>query len=155
MKVLNVLWWFVYAFLAVFLQIYTAGVDFLIPGIIVVLQEKKIMQTSIVVGAFILIQEGIGTMPFGNVFLWYSLTIIFFYAWRWFFEVESLMFILLLSLALSVSHYFIVSVLASVQDIYINYKALRDECVYQMLFTPIIWHAISYLRKGFRNAEQD
>ena len=94
-------------------------------------------------------------MPFGNVFLWYSLTIIFFYAWRWFFEVESLMFILLLSLALSVSHYFIVSVLASVQDIYIDYNALRDECVYQMLLTPIIWHAISYLSKGLRNAQQD
>lgn len=155
MKVLNVLWWFVYTSFALFLQIYTVGVDFFIPGIIVALQEKRIWQTSIVLGVFIVIQEGIGTMPFGNVFLWYSLTIIFFYAWRWFFEVESLMFILLLSLALSVSHYFIVSVLASVQDIYIDYNALRDECVYQMLLTPIIWHAISYLRKGLRNAQQD
>lgn len=144
-----------YACAAIFLQIYTIGVDFFIPGIIVALQEKKIWQTGIVIASFIVIQEGMGTMPFGNIFLWYSLTIIFFYAWRWFFEVESLMFILLLSLALSVSHYFIVSVLASVQDIYINYNALRDECVYQMLLTPIIWHAISYLRKGFRNAEQD
>lgn len=155
MKVLNVLWWFVYSSFALFLQIYTVGVDFFIPGIIVALQEKRIWQTCIVLGIFIVIQEGIGTMPFGNVFLWYSLTIIFFYAWRWFFEVESLMFILLLSLALSVSHYFIVSVLASVQDIYIDYNALRDECVYQMLLTPIIWHAISYLRKGLRNAQQD
>ena len=155
MKVLNIIWWLIYTCAAIFLQIYTIGVDFFIPGIIVALQEKKIWQTSIVLGSFICIQEGMGTMPFGKVFLWYALTIIFFYAWRWFFEVESLMFILLLSLALSVSHYFIVTVLASVQDIYINYNALRDECVYQMLLTPVIWHAISYLRKGFRNAEQD
>lgn len=155
MKVLNLLWWLVYTGVVLFLQIFTVGVDFFIPGIIVALQEKKMLQFVLVICSFIIIQEGMGTMPFGNVFLWYSLTVIFFYAWRWFFEVESLMFILLLSLALSVSHYFIVSVLASVQDIYIDYHALRDECVYQMFLTPIMWHGISYLRKGFRNAEQD
>lgn len=155
MKVLNILWWLVYTGAAVFLQIFAVGVDFFIPGIIVALQEKKMLQSGFVICLFILLQEGIGTMPFGNVFLWYSLTVIFFYAWRWFFEVESLMFILLLSLALSVSHYFIVSVLASVQDIYIDYNALRDECVYQMFLTPILWHGISYLRKGFADAGQD
>lgn len=155
MKVLNILWWLVYTVFAIFLQLFTVGVDFFIPAIIVVLQEKKLLQSSIIFCLFICIQEGIGTMPFGNVFLWYSLTVILFYAWRWFFEVESLMFILLLSLALSICHYFIVSVLASVQDIYIDYNALRDECVYQMFITPIIWHAMSYLRKGLRNAEQD
>lgn len=155
MKALNVLWWLVYICFAVFLQIFSTGVDFFIPALIVALQEKKKLQFGIVFFLFILIQEGMGTMPFGNVFLWYSLAVIFFYAWRWFFEVESLMFILLLSFALSVSHYFIVSVLASVQDIYIDYTALQDECVYQMFLTPILWHGISYLRKGFRNAGQD
>ncbi len=94
-------------------------------------------------------------MPFGNVFLWYSLAIIFFYSWRWFFEIESFTFILLLSAALAVSHYFIISVLAEIQDIYINYKSLQDESVYQMFLTPIMWHTANYLRRGFRYVPQD
>ena len=155
MKVLNVFWWLAYVCIAIFLQLFISGVDFFLPGIIVALQEKKITQFGVVFILFVLIQEGIGTMPFGNVFLWYSLAIIFFYSWRWFFEIESFTFILLLSAALAVSHYFIISVLAEIQDIYINYKSLQDESVYQMFLTPIMWHTANYLRRGFRYVPQD
>ena len=78
MKVLNVFWWLAYVCIAIFLQLFISGVDFFLPGIIVALQEKKITQFGVVFLLFVLIQEGIGTMPFGNVFLWYSLAIIFF-----------------------------------------------------------------------------
>ncbi len=155
MVLLNISWWGIYIVAAVFLQCFTVGVDFLLPGIIVALQERRPLQFLAVFLAFVLIQEGIGTMPFGNVFLWYLLTIVFFYAWQWFFEVESFTFILLLSIALAVSHYFIVSVLANIQDIYIDYKALQDESFYQMFLTPIIWHTINYLRRGVRSVAQD
>lgn len=155
MLLCNIAWWFAYIAAAIFLQRFTVGVDFLLPGIIVVLQERKIVQFVLVFLVFVIIQEGIGTMPFGNVFLWYLLAIVFFYAWRWFFEVESFTFILLLSAALAVSHYFIVSTLANIQDIYIDYKALQDESFYQMFLTPIIWHTINYLRRGVRSVAQD
>lgn len=155
MAVFNVVWWGLYVVLAVFCQRFTVGVDFLLPGIIVALQERRFLQFIGVFLTFIIIQEGIGTMPFGNVLLWYLLAIVFFYAWQWFFEVESFIFILLLSAALAVSHYFIVSLLANIQDIYINYKALQDESVYQMFLTPILWHTINYLRRGVRNVPQN
>lgn len=153
MVFLNIAWWFLYACTAVLFQCFTVGVDFLLPGIIVALQERKFFQFMAVFCFFILLQEGMGTMPFGNVLLWYLLVIIFFYAWQWFFEVESFIFIILLSAALAVSHYYIVSILATVQDIYINEKSLRDECFYQLFLTPFIWHMMNYLRRGVRYAQ--
>ena len=150
MRMFNFAWWFIYIVIAICLQKIVHGVDFLLPGLIVALQERKIKQFLIIVTVFILIQEGTGTMPFGNIFLWYFLVIIFFYSWQWFFEVESFIFILLLSLALSLSHYLIIVILADIQDIYINFRELQDECVYQMFLTPLVWHLVNFLRRGLQ-----
>lgn len=150
MRFVNFAWWTIYIIIAIILQKFVHGVDFLLPGLIVALQERKIVQFLVVIVSFILIQEGTGTMPFGNIFLWYFVVIIFFYAWQWFFEVESFIFILLLSIALSISHYLIISILSDIQDIYINSRELQDECVYQVFITPLMWHLANYLRKGIR-----
>ncbi len=154
MRYANFFWWLGYVILAVILQARVPGVDFLLPGFIVAMQEAKVKQFIWVALSFLLLQEGMGTMAFGAVFLWYLTIIILYIAGQWLFEVESLAFVLLLSLVLSVSHYVVMFLLADLQDMYINTQSLMDESAYQAFVTPFLWHLAHYTRRGLRNATE-
>jgi len=149
MKYANLFWWFGYVILAIILQSIIPGVDFLLPGFIVAMQERKIKQFAWVALSFLILQEGMGTMAFGAVFLWYIAILVFYIAGQWFFEAESLSFILLLSVVLSVAHYVVIVNLAGLQDMHINAQTLIDESVYQAFLTPFLWHFAQYTRRGF------
>lgn len=148
----NVVWWLVYTFAGIVLQSLISGVDFLVPGYIVAMQEKNIKQFILVGISFIFLQEGMGTLPFGAVLLWYLLIILIYVAGHWLFEVESLPFIFLLSVASSIAYYMVVLFIANLSDIQINEKLLIDECVYQAFITPFMWNFAHYTRRGIRYA---
>ena len=152
MKYANVSWWLTYVILAIILQAFVPGVDFLLPGFIVAMQEYKIKQFIWVTFSFIILQEGMGTMAFGAVFLWYMIIIMFYVAGQWLFEVRSISFILLLSVVLSCTHYMVIVSLASLQDMHINIQSLIDESVYQAFVTPFLWCVAHYSRRGLRYA---
>lgn len=151
MRVQNILWWFSFTFIAITLQSYVAGVDFLIPGFIVLLQERSIKQFLWVTGIFLILQEGMGTMAFGSVLLWYFSAVALFILGKWLFEVQSLAFILLLSIALSATRYAILVLFANLQDLYINESRLFDYSVYQALLMPFLWNIASFTRRGIRH----
>ena len=152
MKYANLFWWIGYAILAIMAQIIIPGVDFFLPGFIVAMQERKAKQFAWVALSFLILQEGMGTMAFGAVFLWYLTIIIFYIAGQWLFEVESLSFILLLSVVLSITHYMVIVSLAGLQGMQINLQSLIDESVYQAFVTPFLWHFAHYTRRGLRYA---
>lgn len=154
MKYANILWWVSYVILAIILQAFIPGVDFLLPGLIVALQEHKIKQFIWVALSFLILQEGMGTMAFGAVFLWYIIIIMLYIAGQWLFEVENILFILLISVALSVSHYLVIVALAGLQNMHINIQSLIDESVYQAFVTPFLWCVAYYTRRGLRDANK-
>lgn len=153
MRVKNILWWFTFSCIAITLQAFMPGVDFLIPGFIVLLQERSIKQFLVVTSIFLILQEGMGTMAFGSVLLWYFTAVALFIIGKWLFEVESLAFILLLSIALSITRYAILLLFANLQDIYVNEARLFDYSVYQALLMPFLWNVASFTRRGFRHVE--
>lgn len=152
MKVQNILWWISFTCIAIALQSLVPGVDFLIPGFIVLLQERSLKQFLWVTGIFLILQEGMGTMAFGSVLLWYFSAVALFILGKWLFEVESLAFILLLSVALSVTRYAILVLFANLQDLYLNEARLFDYSVYQALLMPFLWNVASFTRRGLRHA---
>ena len=72
-------WWLCYAFVGIALQALMPGLDFLLPGFILALQERRISQVLAVGAFFVLVQEGMGSMAFGGTLLWYALAAIAFY----------------------------------------------------------------------------
>lgn len=148
----NVIWWMTYAFVAIILQSILPGVDFLLPGYIVAMQEKNLKQFCWVGIIFVILQEGMGTLAFGAVLLWYLSIILIYLAGHWLFEVESLPFIFLLSIASSLAHYMVVIFIGNLSEIQIPEKTLIDKCVYQAFLTPFMWNLAHYTRRGIRYA---
>ena len=147
----NAGWWLIYAFAAISLQAVLPGLDFLLPGFIIALQERRLFQTLLLGTAFMLAQEGMGSMAFGGTLLWYAAAAAAFYAACNLFEGRSILFIFLLSALLSGVRYVIFGFLSTLQDIPWEPALLLDECFLQALLTPFIWAAASALRRGVKH----
>ncbi len=147
MNWLNILWWAVYIGVAIVLQASVPGIDFLLPGFILAIQERNPFQFLWLAGIFILLQEGMGSMAFGGVLLWYSLTVLLFFIGQNLFEGESFLFIFLLSGCLGVAHYAVFSTMAGLQDMPVDANLLMEESVFQALLTPFVWRFARFVRR--------
>ncbi len=150
----NIVWWIIYTIFAIYLQTKVQGFDALLPGFIIILQEGRIRQGLWLIPIYFIIQEGMGTMAFGTIFLCYSSVVIIYLTTRWLFEVESLPFILLLSFTSSFVHYWIIIVMGNLQDMHFDVQKVFDANIYQAFLTPIIWYLAYFSRRGFRYAAQ-
>lgn len=152
-KLANIAWWAGYFAAALGLQLHFPGVDALIPGLILSCQEERRQQTFCLCLATILIQEGTGSLAFGNTLLWYGSMILLFLTGRLFFVTGSLFFIVLLSAALGVTHSAILYVTSSLQGFEVNTYRLAQQAVAQTLLIPPLYAAASLIRKRFLNYE--
>ncbi len=150
-KYANFLWWLSYIVLAIYFQTKVQGFDAFLPGFLVALQENKMRQTAYVTLVFFLIQDGMGSMNFGTVFLWYFSVIVIYIAMQWIFEVESLIFILLISFISSFLHHWIIILMATLQDMHISQEVIFEQNVYQAFLTPLIWALAHFSRRGFHH----
>lgn len=149
----NVIWWLIYAIAAIWAQKFVPGIDFLLPGLIIALQEQRPLQTFWLVICFSLIQEGCGTMSFGPAVAQYLIAILLFQAGRWLFEAQNISFVLLLSAALGLVHYGILHIMAMLQDIPMQFNTLTQESIIQALSIPICWLLIRLFRTRFATDE--
>lgn len=147
MRTNNIFWWGLYFFCAIWLQAVIPGLDALVPGLIVSLQERNFRQIFAIFGLCTLIQEGVGTLDFGASLLWYSTVVFIFFLGRWLFETENLVFIFMLSACIGVSHYAIVRAMCALQFIPVNEPLLLDESSLQGLLTPVLWKIASLTRR--------
>jgi hypothetical protein len=149
----NVAWWTVYTCLGVGLQTLFPGLDFLLPGLVLAIQERDTRQVFWLIAFFLLLQEGMGNMAFGGTLLWYMLTVASFFLGYSLFEVESFLFIFLLSGWLGAAHLGVFLVMADLQDIPVNVAAVMEESVIQALLTPFVWRLARLTRKVRRNED--
>ena len=140
-------WWLCYAFVAISLQALMPGLDFLLPGFILALQERNFPQILAVGALFVLFQEGMGSMAFGGTLLWYALAAITFHVGCGLLQGTGFLFVSLFGILLSCTHYVIFALLTTLQDIPWNSSLLFDECLFQALFTPWVWWVASALRR--------
>ena len=150
-KCINAAWWAGYLAVGLGLQLHFPGVDALVPGIILSCQEKRPQQTLWLCLAAILIQEGSGSLGFGNSLLWYALLLFFFFLGRLFFVTGSLFFIVLISMVLGVAHSALLYVTSSLQGITVDAHRLAEQLVAQGLLIPPLYALASLMRKRFHN----
>ena len=153
MTLYNFIWWFVFFIIAIIAQSIFLGIDFLLVGEIRALQERRIAQLIWVIIVAILLQEGMGTLPFGSALLWYVSAILVFYGGRALFEAANFIFIFLVSAILGVLHYFFILFVASLHDLTINNTRLLWECAIQVMIIPPLWRLAYFLRRNVKVSE--
>lgn len=133
------LFWTVFAVIGVLAQTLLPGVDLLAAGLIVSLQEDRRSVSAWLFVAFVLMQEGMGSLPFGQSLLWYVLTSLLFLLGRWMFEARNVFFVLMVGLGLGLAHCGLVYVMASLQDLAVYLPRLWRESVIQAGVIPVEW----------------
>jgi len=146
----NFVWWGIFTITGIWLQQLVPGVDFLIPGLLYALQERNIPQLAWILPAFVLIQEGLGSLDFGAVILWYLTAIFVFMVGHWIFQAENWLFILMVSALTAASHYMVISLMCSLQALSFDRSLLLHDSVIQAALIPFVWKLASVSRRKVR-----
>ncbi len=139
MKTRNLVWWGTFFVTALTLQTFMPGIDLLVVGVLLCLQEKNWKQFGWVILVSLLIREGSGSMDFGGGIVWYIAVILSFFVGHWLFETENYLFMMLLGVCLGSAHFFVVQLMGSLQYFSINIGTLLDESMVQAILIPIAW----------------
>ena len=104
---------------------------------------------------FILLQEGMGTRPFGAVIVWYAAVILLFKMGRWLFEVENFIFVFLLSACLGAAYYAIAWLMAPLQNLPFDVQGTLDTSLIQAIFVPFAWRLLVATRHWNPNDQEN
>lgn len=148
MRVYNIVWWVVFFILAVLAQMLLPGIDIMVVGLIIAMQEHNPLQIAWVLIISMLLQEGQGTMDFGASFCWYGLTMFIYYIGRAIFETENIFFILLVCASLGILHFGLMQVLSGLQGVFVPFRRLLMESMGEMLIVPALWLLLHKFRQG-------
>lgn len=140
-------WWICFIILAICVQALAPGLDILAAGLIILLQENDFRGMLWLLPLFILLQEGMGTRPFGAAIIWYASIIALFKLGRWIFDSRKFLFIFLLSACLGCAYFAVDWLMAPLQNIAFNADAALDKSVAQAVFIPFCWRMIIATRK--------
>jgi len=146
-KTRNAFWWGVFLVPSLTLQSLLPGVDCLLAGFLLTLQERRYTDLFWVLPLLIVLQEGMGTREFGVVLLWYAAVGAIFFLGRWLFDIESFLYACLLSACLAACHFTIAFLMSPLYDVTVDVYRLRDESVYLALLLPVYWKLAQLTRK--------
>ncbi len=147
------IWWLCFIPITIYLQAVFPAVDILLIGLILTLQEKRYKDLSWLLPLLIILQEGMGTREFGGMVLWYFTVIILVLVGRWLFEVQNILFVLLISSCLGVAHFVLAYLLAPLQDLHINAEQLSQDSIMQAVFIPVAWWIAQLTRQWTHHAD--
>ena len=153
MSLRSAAWWPFFIVTALWAQRLVPGVDFLVLGLILSLQEDRPSQTLWLALVFLLIQEGTGSLAFGAGLLWYGAVVALFSLGRWLFEVENMFFIVILGAMLGLWRFGLAQMLATLQEYDLNYIRLAQENILQAVIIPPGWFLARTLRERFGRAQ--
>ncbi|MDR1945925.1 MAG: hypothetical protein LBQ51_01995 [Desulfovibrio sp.] len=142
----RVFWWIMYTAGAVVVQQAVPGVDALMPGFLLALQEKRPRQILVLFIAFTLIQEGAGSLNFGTAVLGYGGAVLFFRMSHGFFVEDNIVFVVMLSACLGLYHGLLTWLMCAVQTVPVDFEQLVRESVIQTLIIPLIWGLAYFVR---------
>lgn len=133
------IWWIGYIIAAIWAQKLLPGVDFLVPGLVVAMQERPGGRAFLLGLVFILLQEGMGGLSFGYGIAWYGSLLVLFQFGRWLFDVRSFLFMCLLGLAMGALHPLLTVGLMSLESLRPPMDRLLVEGALQALIFPAAW----------------
>jgi uncharacterized membrane protein len=142
----RVLWWATYITGALIVQQSLPGVDALMPGFLLSLQEKRLQQSAVLCVLFLFIQEGSGSLHFGTGLLWYGGQVVFFLLSRRFFVDDNFLFVFLLSIAFGLYHGLLTGFMCLVQKVPVDLLSLAQKSLLQAAIIPLIWGIAYFVR---------
>ncbi len=142
---LALLWWAGFAVVAIWIQRFVPGVDFLAPGILFCIQREKMTQAFWMAVVWVLIQEGCATLPFGYAIISYVTIYALYRGGMMFFDVQSFMFATLCGAALGVLHPLLLGVMTMLADMGGAHDRYIMEGIIQGVVFPLEWLAIRLL----------
>ncbi len=101
----NVCWWLAFTCTGIVVEMLIPRIDALVPGMIVLLQERSYRTLAWLLPLFVLLQEGLGTQAFGASIVWYTLLYLFFRLGERFFTSDTAVFVFFLSSACGAAYY--------------------------------------------------
>ncbi len=149
----NIVWWIFFLPAALAVQMAVPGLDALMIGAVILLQEKSFKELVLTLPLLVLIQEGIGSREFGGAILWYAIIIVFFFIGYWLFEVQNVIFIILLSAALGFGYLGMVCLMAPLQYLPVDMPVAIDQSIIQSLFIPPAWGVAFFSRRWLYDDE--
>lgn len=138
-RLFAMVWWAGFTVLGIWTQRFVPGVDFLAPGLILSMQEQGGHRTFGLALAWVLLQEGMGSLPFGYGVAWYGFLAIFYIVGRWLFEARSILFMCLLGIGLGFLHVALSYSLTRLANMSVPMDPIILESVAQALLFPIVW----------------
>ncbi len=150
----NILWWLCFAVVAIWTQSWLPGIDLLIVGVVICLEEGNPAQTAWIAGMSLLLQEGSGTLAFGFSILWYGSLIVLFLMGRWLFQAQNFLFITLLGACMGVLRYVLLLLMASLQDFQLSEPLVFTESLLQAAIFPLAW-ALAYKFRPKKESNDD
>lgn len=142
------LWWALLLISGLWIQELTGGLDFLTPALLLCLQTGLWLTGGWVALLLVLLQEGIGSLAFGTVILFYAGTGALFILARWLLEPENPLFILLYSFVLALWAWAVVSGAIAFQELPVAGRPMFPYILWQWLAYVIFWSAalVAYKR---------
>lgn len=151
----DILWWLCFIILATAVQALAPGLDILAVGLIILLQEDDYRGMLWLLPLFVLLQEGMGTRPFGTSIIWYAAIIAIFKLGRWIFDSRKFLFIFLLSASLGCAYFAIAWLMAPLQNLAFHVDDTLDKSIAQAIFMPFAWRMIIAVRKPTYAEEEE
>lgn len=139
--------WTAFILAGIWMQHFAPGVDFLAPALIVCLQQRRTTAAAWLGLLFIVLQEGMGSLAFGTLILWYAGLLVFYLVGRWLFESRNLLFIFVIGVGLSLWRFVLVRMMADLQGLTPARTQLIMECMAQAVVFALEWGLLYTLYK--------
>lgn len=144
---LGFVWWAVYCLVAVWLQYFFPGLDFLAPALVVSMQEERWWRSTVwLLLAAVLLQDGMGSLGFGYSLVWFGALVLAYQLGRRFFDPRSLGLMTLLGAFLGGLHFCLTFSLLHLEGMLFTPRRVVLESVAQFLIFPVLWY---FLHKTF------
>ncbi len=135
--------------IGIFLQSLFMGSDFFLPAILLILQNNNVHLAMITGLGWLLIQEGVSSLPFGSVFLVYIAFYIAFYWLKFYLKTQSFWFVLIMGCFCGTLYYFSISIIAEISNFLINFDILTKNFLLQIILFPCAWMFYNFLYKKY------
>ena len=122
----NIFWWLCFVALGICVQSLVPCLDALVVGLVILLQERDYKNLCWLLPLFVLLQEGIGTSPFGATIVWYALVCLIYRLLRW---------------LLGLGNFF-----SPLYAVHFDPQEFLDRSLIQALYLPVAWLLLTATR---------
>ena len=142
----NIFWWLCFVALGICVQSLVPCLDALVVGLVILLQERDYKNLCWLLPLFVLLQEGIGTSPFGATIVWYALVCLLYRLLRWLLGRGNFFLVLRRSSCLGGACVGLGWLVSPLYAVHFDPQEFLDRSLIQALYLPVAWLLLTATR---------